>query len=599
MSEAGTETRGRFALTRNGRAVAHVELGDGKSPHTGTPISVGELEMVGFSVEERKPDVEYGVLVGDIPLEPGMTFGSTILWQDGCHLESSRGLVAVHLRARAAERSPEWTTCARLDVNVVPTKLGDQRYSILVEDVRRVAAGLIFDLVSKMLRGVGYAAGIKEISTRASHLELASLREVWRDLSSVLEQINTDPQLRIGRALRPRPYTGAGVVNLTSAARLAFRGIDPRKNETSSSVMIANQVLTRTSDTVEHRVILGFLRFLVGRVAQCMKVANEQMQLIKGDRHLRDVKIGGQATLYEEVDLPKIGRLQEAVTEGRKLRAQIQRATRLPVFRGVAAELREADTPIFRHVESYYRFGKAMRRYLASAFVILEDGASERMKHTSRLYEHWVFLRLAHAFRSGGLRGDEVQGIVRRWSRHRFVLDLDDDVVLTYSAGSEREVRIRYEPWILPVEAARRRGDILCRDSARLPWRPDVLIEFIERGRLEYAVVVDSKYTKRIQDRHWSAVEKYMQIRTTDGLRQVVRQVWLAYPGIGTGLRCREASVSWTEAGPDRPRDEFIMGEMELLPGPLATGEHGADPTTVARQFAVGLIRYVGFESGG
>ena len=41
--------------------------------------------------------------------------------------------------------------------------------------------------------------------------------------------------------------------------------------------------------------------------------------------------------------------------------------------------------------------GVLMRRYLAASLVVLEAGDGERLKATSRLYEHWVFLRLAEA----------------------------------------------------------------------------------------------------------------------------------------------------------------------------------------------------------
>ncbi len=594
-----------FALTRNGNPVARADLGREADAPDAAPVTISELQPIGFAIERRPPEMEYEVAIGDVPLGAGTPFGPNVYWADEPYLESTRGRVSVSLLGRAAGSGAEWRDCARLDVTVVPTKLSEERCAALEDDIRRVSAGLIFDLVSKMLRGVRYARGLQGIESRSSHVELRGLRDVWRELSGLIERIDADPHLHVGRRVRPRPCTGADVLDPDAAAWLAARGFDPRSRNARWPVTVPTRVLTKTSDTVEHRLMLGFLRLLLAQVGECVEAARRDVDRIEEDREWRHVAIGAGPTLYEEVDLPKIERLREAVRQGGELAAQIRRAIRLPLFGGLAPQGGEPDTPVFTHVEPYYRFARAMRGYLASKLVVLETGADERLKETSRLYEHWVFLRLGAAFRAAGLRGDDVEGVVRRLSRHRFVLDLDDDMVVTFRVDQRRRVRVRYEPWILSADAARRRGDLLCRGAGAGPaWRPDVLIEFIDGSDVDYAVVVDSKYSRRIQDHHWARVEKYTRIRTVAGLRQVVRQVWLAHPGDPAGIRCRDPFVRWTDAGPDRPRDEFVMGEIGLRPAPggaeaeSAGADGEAAPSRVARGFAAGLLRYTGFTAG-
>ena len=594
-----------FALTRNGNPVARADLDRAGDAPDAAPVTISELQPIGFAIERRPPEMEYEVAIGDVPLGAGTPFGPNVYWADEPYLESTRGRVSVSLLGRAAGSGAEWRDCARLDVTVVPTKLSEERCAALEDDIRRVSAGLIFDLVSKMLRGVRYARGLQGIESRSSHVELRGLRDVWRELSGLIERIDADPHLHVGRRVRPRPCTGADVLDPDAAAWLAARGFDPRSRHARWPVTVPTRVLTKTSDTVEHRLMLGFLRLLLAQVGECVEAARRDVDRIEEDREWRHVAIGAGPTLYEEVDLPKIERLREAVRQGGELAAQIRRAIRLPLFGGLAPRGGEPDTPVFTHVEPYYRFARAMRGYLASKLVVLETGADERLKETSRLYEHWVFLRLGAAFRAAGLRGDDVEGVVRRLSRHRFVLDLDDDMVVTFRVDQRRRVRVRYEPWILSADAARRRGDLLCRGAGAGPaWRPDVLIEFIDGSDVDYAVVVDSKYSRRIQDHHWARVEKYTRIRTVAGLRQVVRQVWLAHPGDPAGIRCRDPFVRWTEAGPDRPRDEFVMGELGLRPAPggaeaeSAGADGEAAPSRVARGFAAGLLRYTGFTAG-
>ena len=600
MSSLSPSRGADFALTRNGNAIASTTLAGEDLFPTDRPMTISELQPVGFSLTSRTQDVEYAVSIGDVPLPPGRAFGPNIYWEDGHHFESARGRVRVHLRTRAAPDA-SWRVRARLDVNVVPTKLGERRYETLVNEIRETAAGLIFDIVSKMFRGVRYARGLTQVSSQASHLELAKLQRQWRGISRALDPITTEPRLRTGRCIELRSYSGAGVLSPNTAARLAARGFNPRSPDRGRPVTIPVERLTRTGDIVEHRVILWFLQLLFRRIQECTEAARAEILLIESERELRDVNMGAGPTLYEEVDLPKIERLRESIAQANDLAAQIRRATRSPLFRHLQPQAGPINTPVFQHVDVYHRCGRRMRHYLTASLVVLEAGERERLKATSRLYEHWVFLRLAAAFRACGLCGDDLEGVVRRRGRHRFVLDLDEDMVLLFHVEPGRFVRLRYEPWILPVEAARKRGDTLCRgagDSAPA-WKPDVLVEFIDSGEVTYAVVVDSKYSARIQGHHWSRVEKYAQIRTVVGLRQVVRQVWLAHPGENAGIHCRDTTVTWTACGPDRPRDEIVLGELGLRPmldeAVVPEAHDDDEPSTVLREFASGLLRYVGF----
>ena len=160
--------------------------------------------------------------------------------------------------------------------------------------------------------------------------------------------------------------------------------------------------LTRTGDIFEHRVILWFLQLLLQQVRKCTEAARAEIVLIESERELRDVAMGAGPTLYEEVDLPKIERLRESIAQAHELAAQLRRAIRSPLFRRLRPQAGATDTPVFQHVDAYHRFGRRMRHYLTASLVVLEAGERERLKATSRLYEHWVFLRLAEAFRACG-----------------------------------------------------------------------------------------------------------------------------------------------------------------------------------------------------
>ena len=164
---------------------------------------------------------------------------------------------------------------------------------------------------------------------------------------------------------------------------------------------------------------------------------------------------------------------------------------------------------------------------------------------------------------------------------------------------------LRFEPWIFAPDVARQRGETLYRGAGRedSAWSPDVLIEIVgkdETGvpQVEYAVVVDAKYTGHLQEHHWNDTRKYLKIRATSNRRQVVKQLWLAYLGQNEQIALEDSSVAWTEQGPDCEEDEVVEGRLALVPptrDPDAdeedTGWIGS-PENAARRFVQGLLNF-------
>jgi len=117
-------------------------------------------------------------------------------------------------------------------------------------------------------------------------------------------------------------------------------------------------------------------------------------------------------------------------------------------------------------------------------------------------------------------------------------------------------------------------------------------------ARVEYAVVVDAKYTSRIQEHHWNDTRKYLKIRATSSKRQVVKQLWLAYPSQAEQIALEDSSVAWTEQGPDCGPDEVVEGRMGLLP-PRRDPDAGEEesgwidrPENAALMFVQGLLQF-------
>jgi len=205
------------------------------------------------------------------------------------------------------------------------------------------------------------------------------------------------------------------------------------------------------------------------------------------------------------------------------------------------------------------------------------------------------------------MQSEGFQGLLRRATTHRFTLDIDRNTRLLFRAGEGRAISVRYEPWVLPAQLARERGDSVYRGRAGdTAWSPDVLVEVLrdhdagDRSLdVEYAIVVDAKYSRRIEPRHWAHTDKYLQIRSTNTDRQAVKQVWLAYPSDEVTISCRDSAVKWTDEGPSCSRDETVQGTLGLLP-PEAPPKEGAvtveESSGTAGVFVRGLLRYLGLQ---
>jgi hypothetical protein len=332
---------------------------------------------------------------------------------------------------------------------------------------------------------------------------------------------------------------------------------------------------------------------------------------IETDRSLRERSVGDGVSLFESEDRPRIAMLEEALGRANRLDNAIRQARSLPIFRGIVPTLFFPLTPVFEHVRPYRAIRSRFSRYLRSSLLVLEGGAQERVKPTHRLYEQWVFFQIASALRAAGLTCVSQEGLFHRSHRYRYTLDVDRGARLTFITLDGRAVVLRYEPWVLPIDVARQRRESVYRgrvgDTA---WSPDVMIEFLDgpatgptAGEVDYAVIVDAKYTTRLEDHHWSDVIKYFDIRATHNRRQVVKQIWLAYPDPEESIGFLDTDLSWPGSLEELAPDESVRGVLGLLP-PVNSADVAGNglrgwitfPESVAREYVEHLLRFRGID---
>ena len=205
------------------------------------------------------------------------------------------------------------------------------------------------------------------------------------------------------------------------------------------------------------------------------------------------------------------------------------------------------------------------------------------------------------AFSHLGLTGESWTGLFRQRGRERFTLDLDKNTSVVFACPDGWKVRVRYEPVVRPRHEAIAQGDSIFFPALRSVRTPDVVIEICHpvgtTGKHEvfYAAVVDSKYSRSIDDRKWDEVRDYLSFRATSSGRQVVKQLWLAFPS-ETGVQPLDASVTWGDEASPEQLAETVQGTLGLMPPDVGRDQNGADtiqPAPAVLDFARGLMTYV------
>ena len=204
-----------------------------------------------------------------------------MVWDEAAHFDGARGRVWVRLASRtrvsrphqaakmAALRRARAGCRAQLPVYVNATKISEDRYNVMVAQLRALAAGLVFDLYSKMFRSLQFAESAGAVSSRSSQMELRLLERLWASLAPALQEVAADPVKQITVRREVRPSWGGERLGQRTVARLAAEGLDPRRPGSPRPFPAYGERFVETPKTLEHGILLGLLRFLERRAADC------------------------------------------------------------------------------------------------------------------------------------------------------------------------------------------------------------------------------------------------------------------------------------------------------------------------------------------
>jgi len=566
---------------------------------------LNETDHLSFELSGPMEGVQYAIQIGEMWISEflpdgvnpdGMRLRGIHVWPEHVYLESARGLTPIRILSRSRD-GQSFSLQVEGAVFVLASKLGEDAYDAMSTDLARLSKSLLSDLHGKSRRTyeLRHARNLKHLHSKEE--ELQAIRKICPKIERILISVSRHPSFRVEREQRLFRFKGERPISVRALTRLASRA--PNARGFADGVRAVDWVKIESFDIPEHRFLKAFLLLLQSRARDCASAAKRHIEAIEKDRPFRDVSPSRErASLYQTQDLPMIDRLESAIEDARMTTAMVQGMLDLPLLANVKAEFVPVQGGMFGRGPDYRDLENLMIRHLRGHANWIEgDSFNNIGKLTSTVYEQWCYLKIVDAFREAGVEMEDWNGSIDHTAKGRFTIDFNRGMRFEGAITPSLWLRISYQPWIHNLETAQRMATSLYRGRGEgVSWSPDVVLEVCSRQNGSwapvYAVVLDSKYSRRIRDSQWSSTGKYLEIRATHNRRQVCRQLWLIAPTeADEKLRSMDPEITFDRAGPRIGADETVHADETVRFALSAVPSPGEEDSSFV-DLAKGLIEF-------
>jgi hypothetical protein len=370
----------KFSIQRGATALCTWDLENGDASfHPGASqldgvLVVEETDKLAFVLTPAVPGVEHRIFIGDVPLSDvlptpedasGVALGGQLFWREMPYFESAQGWTKILLEAQAANLATDfWDPVIGIKVFVLPSKLGEERYHRMADDLKELSRSLLVDLYGKSQQTHDVRFSREAKAYHSWDQELASIEAVLDKLGPLLQAIQRRPASSIRTVPCQQRYWGRERLAPDAINAMSRRGASLQANE--RPILIPGRRKIESFDIAEHRVTRKFLEILVGRSQYCAKVAHTHITAITSERHLRHIRFGSKATLFESVDLPRIRWLQEAIEKADRAISVATTLGSLPYLREAKPELVAVRGGAFQRSPEYEALLAVIRRFLVT-----------------------------------------------------------------------------------------------------------------------------------------------------------------------------------------------------------------------------------------
>jgi hypothetical protein len=374
-------------------------------------------------------------------------------------------------------------------LNVVPRKIDSARYLALIEDVERVAIGLVRSLAGAVVEAhLAANEGTPRLWLDDADILFGSLFDRFEQAT---HHILAHPRSTLQRDERQTPLGQATDVSVTALHRAIQGDLEVASPNVAPHVQRAlrpeggflprttvQQRSSVTFDIAEHRLLKHILETLRGRARRCADWAQREVTRLDAvaptsSRAARARAIASRCTHC----LNRIAALLAA-----PLFDQVTAFHQAPV----ATSLMQRD-PSYRQV---YRMWRALHQRM-----VIDPGASFDLAiiDLPLLYERWCALRVVQSLLDLGVDVHSHNllttppGETDAWT-----INLQSDAPLLIAGRHGWTLTLRYQPRYPPAVNARNGDTFVSLD--RHIRIPDLAIEAARPGRPPRVIVLDAKY---------------------------------------------------------------------------------------------------------
>ena len=496
---------------------------------------VYEGSRYGFCIEDPPEEAEsFKLQIGDeIETVMSALYGGYADIADGLYFESAAG--KTELAVMGFDSAGQELFKIPSLFYVVPSKLGEENYHRMVNDLNVICQALLSDLLGKSRHGKIWER-FRRHSFRSHEEELIAIQRMWKSFSISLRMITDAPQGYLSRQDVVILPHGKNAANHRTQRKMLQRGAG------SPARLIRQQVskLEYSLDTPEHRLLKRFIKILQLRVSACLKGIDFSIGELEKNGQFRKQAPDDQVSLYESEDIPRIGILENRRRDARDLLNSLEQQLCAPFWNDVSEALFLPGPEHFIANRYYKHAAHCIFQFLQNGFYWEDSSSSDfTTKKSSRMYEQWVLINLVNAFRAFGISFAQWDDVIGKALESQFNIDFERGAqfLSMLSPHSRYLLSIRYEPWIIPNRDRKTFPDATLYHAERIPtyWSPDIVLELQKETDTHretiYAIAIDCKYSRSIGEEQSENTRKYLKIRSSDSGKQVVGQLWLFYLG--------------------------------------------------------------------